>query len=162
EPEWRDLVARMARRPGAAISRQDQEEIVKFLLFQASARTGQPAVPAPANPAPVEPRSSASQPATTRVAVLVDGMRIDALARFPAANVPAPAPRAASSGLELRWSGSGELLFWTGLSGTLRQPIFVGSDKNSTFKTTHFHPKLTATLGDRAMGYLEICATHPH
>jgi hypothetical protein len=56
---WRDLVQRMARRPGANISRRDQQQITEFLIFHA--RQARPAAggatraaaEAPVAPAPV-------------------------------------------------------------------------------------------------------------
>jgi hypothetical protein len=45
EAQWRDLVARMARRPGAGISRRDQAVITSFLVFHEKARGGSSASP---------------------------------------------------------------------------------------------------------------------
>src|SRR5439155_1303913 len=46
EAQWRDLVSRMARRPGAGISRRDQDQITAFLVFRQKARAGASAPPA--------------------------------------------------------------------------------------------------------------------
>src|SRR5947199_1691101 len=46
EAQWRDMVSRMARKPGAAISRKDQGEITSFLVYYQKARSGS-APPAP-------------------------------------------------------------------------------------------------------------------
>jgi hypothetical protein len=78
----------------------------------------------------------------------------------PAAAAPASAAPA-SDGVRFRWSGSGEFLLWSRLSGSMRQPIFVDHSSNTDIEATHFHPKLTATLGRNALAYGEICLTHP-
>src|SRR5215217_5658659 len=39
EAQWRDLVDRMARKPGAGISRKDQAAITSFLVFHETAAT---------------------------------------------------------------------------------------------------------------------------
>src|SRR5687768_6737080 len=41
DAQWRDMVARMARKPGAGISRRDQGECTAFLVFHQKARAGQ-------------------------------------------------------------------------------------------------------------------------
>jgi hypothetical protein len=64
-------------------------------------------------------------------------------------------------GIRVRWSGSGELLWWTRIKGTFTDDIFAERTENSQFKVTHFHPKLSATLGRRGSAYIEICVTHP-
>src|SRR3954468_8764748 len=40
EAQWRDMVARMARKPGASISRKDQGDITSFLVYYQKARSG--------------------------------------------------------------------------------------------------------------------------
>lgn len=47
EAQWRDLVSRMARKPGASISRKDHDDITAFLVFQKKARAGQTATGTP-------------------------------------------------------------------------------------------------------------------
>lgn len=90
------------------------------------------------------------------------------LARAPGEGQPAPTAPAAetetsSGGAErgIRWSGSGELLGWKTLSGSMRQPIFSRNTSNADFLLTHVHPKLTAQLGPKALAYGELCITHP-
>jgi hypothetical protein len=72
EAQWRDMVARMARKPGAGISRRDQMEIIAFLVFHQKARSGQkPTTAGAATPAPapqgaapaVTPSPATEQPA---------------------------------------------------------------------------------------------------
>jgi hypothetical protein len=70
------------------------------------------------------------------------------------------APPAAGRG-GIQWSGSGELLGWTSLSGSMRQEIFSRNNANSDFVVTHFHPKMSASLGPNALAYGELCITHP-
>jgi hypothetical protein len=64
-------------------------------------------------------------------------------------------------GGSVRWSGSAEVLFWTRISGTFLNDIFADGGENTQFKATHFHPKLSARLGDKGSAYIEICVTHP-
>src|SRR3954447_2563115 len=40
EAQWRDMVSRMARKPGASISRKDQGDITSFLVYYQKARSG--------------------------------------------------------------------------------------------------------------------------
>jgi hypothetical protein len=40
EAQWRDLVARMARKPGGGISPKDQKDITAFLVYYQKARSG--------------------------------------------------------------------------------------------------------------------------
>jgi hypothetical protein len=47
------------------------------------------------------------------------------------------------------------------MSGTLRNGIFAEDGRNSQFKVSHFHPKITATLGAKGSAFIEGCFTHP-
>jgi hypothetical protein len=68
----------------------------------------------------------------------------------------------ASPGLgSIRWSGSGELLGWSTLGGSMKQRIFARNNANTDFVLTHFHLKATAPMGLRALFYGELCITHP-
>jgi hypothetical protein len=62
----------------------------------------------------------------------------------------------------VRVSGSGELLFWSVLSGSLKNRLFAENNANSQFKATHFHGKLSASLGAKGSAYIEACFTHPN
>jgi hypothetical protein len=84
----------------------------------------------------------------------------------PMASEPAPSPAASDnsgsgSDHSIRISGSGELLGYATFAGSMRQPIFNRNTSNSDFLLTHVHPKLTATLGPKALAYAEFCITHP-
>jgi porin-like protein len=70
----------------------------------------------------------------------------------------APAP---GSSRGLRIGGTGELLGWANVSGSMRQPIFAFNNSNAQFLLTHVHPNLTATLSPKALVYGEFCITHP-
>jgi hypothetical protein len=62
---WRDLVTRMARKPGAGISRREQQQITAFLIFHAGQKRGTAPVAAsggaPAAPAALVTLGQASQ-----------------------------------------------------------------------------------------------------
>jgi hypothetical protein len=74
EPQWRDLVVRMARKPGAGISRRDASEITSFLVFHEKARSGQPAATAAdAGAAPPESPGAADAAGT---GVTAGGLRV--------------------------------------------------------------------------------------
>jgi hypothetical protein len=126
EAQWRDMVARMARKPGASISPRDQREITAFLVFHQKARSGQkppaaagspPAAPAetvpaavPAPPAAPDPTPEALIPAPPAVraegTTAGGGLRVEVEA-LPAQPIMAP--------VEGRWTteapGAGENLF---------------------------------------------------
>lgn len=71
---WRDLVQRMARKPGANISRRDQQQIAEFLIFYD--RQGRSAAAPPA--------ATPATPATTPVALgeaAQGGIRVEVFAR---------------------------------------------------------------------------------
>jgi hypothetical protein len=81
--QWRDLIRRMARLPGAAISPADQEEIHKFLVFYAEARDGKRTAPGSPEPAKPEPRRGSDAPPPAPAAATRDGIRIEATVREP-------------------------------------------------------------------------------
>jgi hypothetical protein len=61
EAQWRGLVARMARKPGAGISPKDQDAITHFLVYHQQAQSGSAAPPAGAG-AGTPPAVSGSTP----------------------------------------------------------------------------------------------------
>jgi len=79
----------------------------------------------------------------------------------PAPSPPAPDSSASGSDRSIRLSGSGELLGWATIAGSMRQGIFNRNTSNSDFLLTHVHPKLTASLGPKALTSIEFCITHP-
>jgi hypothetical protein len=124
----------------------------------------------PAQPPAAEAASEASAPvaapapaANTETSAVTRALV--ALAQAQEAPAPPPAEgEAASSGGGrggVQWSGSGELLGWTTLSGSMRQGIFTRNNPNADFVITHVHPKLSASLGPKALAYAELCITHP-
>lgn len=74
---WRDLVQRMARRPGANISRRDQQQCSEFLIFRARQR--RPGA-APANGGAAAPTATASLPTALGQAAQ-GGVRVEVSAR---------------------------------------------------------------------------------
>jgi cytochrome c5 len=79
EAQWRDLVMRMARRPGAGINRRDMSEITAFLVFRERARTGSSAnsgAGAPAHGADEATPSPAAPPAESTASA--GGLRVEA------------------------------------------------------------------------------------
>lgn len=123
--------------------------------------------PPPAATAPVEPASlneAASNtaakptPAPRRRSLLAALLLQDGGGTPP---VDAPAGGDGGGGGGVRWSGSAELLWWGRVGGSFRQGIFAERTENSQFKVTHFHPKLSASLGRRGSAYIEGCFTHP-
>jgi cytochrome c5 len=57
EAQWRDMVARMARKPGAGISKKDQDTVTAFLVYHQQAKSG-------AAPAAAPPATGTGKPAT--------------------------------------------------------------------------------------------------
>src|SRR5947208_2436163 len=55
EAQWRDMVSRMARKPGASISRKDQGDITSFLVYYQKARSGSAPSPSGATPTATGP-----------------------------------------------------------------------------------------------------------
>jgi len=109
--------------------------------------------------APAPPRPLAPSPSRARKSLLATLLQ-------EAGGGAAPSGGEGSSGQEgggggVRWSGSGELLWWGRVGGTFSQGIFADRTENSQFKVTHFHPKLSASLGRRGSAYIEGCVTHP-
>jgi hypothetical protein len=112
--------------------------------------TADPAAPAGSDAAPVNDAGPSVSEALKRIA------------QAPEATPPAESEASGgSSDRGLRWSGSGELLGWTTIDGSMKQGIWNRSNTNSDFIITHFHPKLTAPLGPKAFAYAELCITHP-
>src|SRR5437867_2161814 len=66
------------------------------------------------------------------------------LAQAPEGATAAPAPAEGEppgngSDRGIRWSGSGELLGWFTLNGSMKQPIFSRNSSNSDLLLTHVH-----------------------
>lgn len=91
------------------------------------------------------------------------GSSLVAAAAAPAPSAPAPDESPATPGPSrgLRIGGTGELLGWANVAGSMRQPIFAINNSNAQFLLTHVHPNLTATLSSKALLYGEFCITHP-
>jgi hypothetical protein len=109
----------------------------------------------PAPPASSTEKSDADQPQPSEVAEALK------LAQAPEAAAPSSSEAPAGGLGSIRWSGSGELLGWTTLNGSMKQGIFARNNANSDFVATHFHLKATAPMGLRALFYGELCITHP-
>jgi hypothetical protein len=122
----------------------------------ARAEEAPPVPPVGTAPAAAGTASTEKNPKPTQIAADA------APAASDSASAPAPADTA-SSGADrsIRLSGSGELLGWGTVAGSMRQGIFSRNTSNSDFLLTHVHPKLTATLGPKALAYGEFCITHP-
>jgi hypothetical protein len=71
EAQWRSLVERMARRPGAAISRRDQAACTSFLVFHERARSGASVAPA------ANPEHPASTGAAAEGTAVQGGLRVE-------------------------------------------------------------------------------------
>ncbi len=107
EAQWREMVARMARKPGAGINRKDQEEITAFLLFNQKSRSGT-ATPVAAAGTAVTPVAAGEAPPATRAegSATGGGLRVEVDA-LPAQSIVAP--------VDGKWTteapGAGENLF---------------------------------------------------
>lgn len=117
-------------------------------------------------PVPTVPPAAAGLSVSSAPAPADGGRRSLIASMLQAEPVPGAAEEAsardrAGSGFNVRWSGSGELLWWGRIGGTFRQGIFAERTENSQFKATHFHGKLSASLGRRGSAYIEACFTHP-
>jgi cytochrome c2 len=71
--QWKDLVERMARRPGAGISPRDRATITSFLVYHERARGGAPSAPSDGADAP--PASPA--PGNAQGSTVEGGMRVE-------------------------------------------------------------------------------------
>jgi hypothetical protein len=129
-------------------------------LSVASAVSGETS--APSQGAAPAPQPAASDADTSKAVGPSVPEALRQLAQAPDAPAPAETePSAGSSDRGLRWSGSGELLGWTTIGGSMKQGIWNRSNTNTDFVVTHVHPKLTAPLGAKAFAYAELCITHP-
>lgn len=82
EAQWKNLVERMARRPGAGISRRDQATIVSFLVYHERARGGTPAAATNGGDSPAGAPASGGVEAST----VQGGLRVEVEA-LPAQSV---------------------------------------------------------------------------
>src|SRR5437870_1400476 len=135
-----------------------------------SDRDAAPAPPA-APPGPTDPAAAVGKTAPVAQAPAAPSGAAGAAAApagsaAPAAAAAPPAPEetgapAPGSSRGLRIGGTGELLGWANVGGSMRQSIFAIHNANAQFLLTHVHPNLTATLSSRALVYGEFCITHP-
>jgi hypothetical protein len=73
EAQWKDLVERMARRPGAGISRRDRATITAFLVYHERARGSAPASPSDSD----EGAAPATAPGTVMASAVEGGLRVE-------------------------------------------------------------------------------------
>jgi hypothetical protein len=105
EAQWRDMVARMARKPGAGISPKDQAAVTSFLVYRQRAQSG--GTPPPAPEATPTAATAPSSPPSASPPVPVEGGVVNLAP--PAARSEASAPRAGgtteSGGLRIEVDG---------------------------------------------------------
>jgi hypothetical protein len=124
-----------------------------------------PATEAPAADGAAPPASATAGTSSTRPAPKLRSPLLVLLQEQTTPGAPGDATSPSGGGGGgggVRISGSAELLFWDSLSGSLKNGIFSENNANSQFKATHFHAKLSASLGAKGLAYIEACFTHPN